>query len=102
MKKLLLSFSAALLLSNSNAAEFTGKAADKLYKGTSFIRLADNTTIPDYIRFDENSQPEINMLESWLKTNAGLNVSDVKLLLQSVVMSDVRHPLLKISIDANA
>ncbi|MBK7854453.1 MAG: PepSY domain-containing protein [Bacteroidetes bacterium] len=62
----------AFLCYTTNATELIGKLADDRFKGTSFVRLSDNTVIPDYVRFNENQQPEINMLEGWLKSNAGL------------------------------
>ena len=72
MKKTLFTLCAALLYCTTNATELVGRLADEKFKGTSLIRLSDKTTIPDYIRFNENQQPEVNMLEGWLKSNAGL------------------------------
>lgn len=73
MKRTLFTICVAFLCYNSPATELAGKLADDKFKGTSFIRLSDKTSIPDYIRFNENQQPEINMLEGWLKSNTGLN-----------------------------
>ncbi|HNR18874.1 MAG TPA: M4 family metallopeptidase [Bacteroidia bacterium] len=72
MKKTLFTMCTAFLCYTTNATELIGKLADDRFKGTSFVRLSDNTVIPDYVRFNENQQPEINMLEGWLKSNANL------------------------------
>lgn len=73
MKKVLLALCAIACNIGTYGAELNGKAADNLFKGTTQVRLSENSAIPDFIRFDERNQPEVNMLEGWLKSNAALN-----------------------------
>ncbi len=73
MKKTVLTLCTLTMFATVNASELKGVAADSRIKGTEELRYVDESSIPNFIKFNPASQPEVNMLEGWLKTNARLN-----------------------------
>lgn len=73
-----------LQFTNVNAAEpFVGRKADELVKGAACVYKENQSNIPSFITFREESRPAFNSPDLWLKLNFGMDAGMSLTLLSS-------------------